>query len=267
MEGGSDAHRHFEQLAVAHVLGGLDDTDARVFRSHLLECETCRARVGELRAIAHDLADVERDERRTRAAKAVETKKREVDVQQAPEPPATTTRTVRIALTVGLVLLIALTSWNFLLRQNLERRPFELAQLRRGATLLELGERAHLTAVAEEVNATVRFDADDIVVAADGLMTDRWYAIYLNDEAGNLLDPPRTVLAEEHTLLQLLPRVAGTATVTVTQPDPEAPAPTSADEGRPILQAVLPTASGTTTSGTTTSGTTTSSTEQPATGS
>src|SRR5680860_1116525 len=133
MEGGRDAHHHFEQLAVAHVLGGLDDGDARVFRSHLLECPNCRARVGELRAIAHDLADVERDERRTRAANAVETKRREPDTERPSEPQLSPTRTVRVAMAAGLVLLIAMTGWNFLLRQNLERRNLDVVQLRTAA--------------------------------------------------------------------------------------------------------------------------------------
>src|SRR5680860_136969 len=240
MEGGRDAHHHFEQLAVAHVLGGLDDGDARVFRSHLLECPTCRARVGELRAIAHGLADVERDERRTRAANAVETKRRELDIEQQPEPQPSSTRTVRVAMAVGLVLLIAMTGWNFLLRTNLERRDLDLVQLRTAAAILELGQPAEMAAVAEEVNAQVSYDAEGIVVAAHGLVAGRVYAIYLNDAAGNLLDRPRPVMADDDRMLQLLPHVAGTATVTVTQPDPEGPVPDTADQGRPILQALLP---------------------------
>ena len=244
MAHGGDAHHHFEQLAVAHVLGGLDQTDARMFRSHLLECPDCRARVGELRAIAHDLADVERDERRSRAVNAVETKKREVDTRQPPEPEPASTRTVRVAMTVGLVLLIAMSAWNFLLRQNLERRSAELTQLRTAATLLELGRPAELAAVAEEVDAAVRYDAEDIVVLAEGLMPERSYAIFLNDAAGNLLDQPRRVVTGGSRLLQLLPHVPGTATVTVTQPEPEDPVPTSAEEGRPILQARLPSEEG-----------------------
>src|SRR5688572_33317351 len=74
----ADGHRYFEGLAVAHVLGGLDDSEGRVFRSHLLECGTCRARVGELRAISHDHADVERVELPRRPALAIATKRRAV---------------------------------------------------------------------------------------------------------------------------------------------------------------------------------------------
>ena len=66
-EPGSE-HRRYEEMAVAHVLGGLTPAQGRTFRSHLLECADCRARVGELRAIAHELAGVERDEERERAA-------------------------------------------------------------------------------------------------------------------------------------------------------------------------------------------------------
>ena len=90
MDSASDAdrHRHYEELAVTHVLGGLSESDGRVFRSHLLDCPQCRARVGELRRIANDLADAERDERRMRAAKAVETKRRDDDDEEVePEEP------------------------------------------------------------------------------------------------------------------------------------------------------------------------------------
>src|SRR5687767_13346777 len=113
----ADGHRYYEGLAVAHVLGGLDDTEGQVFRSHLLECVDCRARVGELRAIAHDLADVERDERRMRAAQAIDTKRREGDDggEESDETPDVT-RASRITVIVGMVLVIGLSLWNFTLR-------------------------------------------------------------------------------------------------------------------------------------------------------
>lgn len=241
MQGGQDdTHRHFEQLAVAHVLGGLEGEQAQLFRSHLLDCANCRARVGELRAIAYDLADVEREERRTRAGNAVETKQRDVGTQRSAPLQPGSLRTVRVAMTVGLVLLIIMTGWNFMLRQHVERRSVELRELRTAATLLNLGEAAQLQAVAEEIDAEVRYDTEGIVVVANGVVADRLYAIYLSDAGGNLLRGPRTVRADGHRLLELLPRVPGTATVTVTQPDPEAPVPDRPDEGRPILQAVLP---------------------------
>lgn len=59
----TDEHRHYQQLAVGHVLGGLAAGDAADFRSHLAGCRDCRARVAELRGIASDLERAERDER------------------------------------------------------------------------------------------------------------------------------------------------------------------------------------------------------------
>ncbi len=54
-------HEDYEAMAVSHVLGGLRVSDASVFRLHLLECRDCRLRVAELRGIAADLAEAERD--------------------------------------------------------------------------------------------------------------------------------------------------------------------------------------------------------------
>jgi hypothetical protein len=59
----TDEHRHYQQLAVGHVLGGLAAGEAADFRSHLAGCRDCRARVAELRGIASDLERAERDER------------------------------------------------------------------------------------------------------------------------------------------------------------------------------------------------------------
>ena len=56
-------HEHFQELAVGHVLGGLEPDDAAEFRSHLVGCRDCRARVSELRGIASDLERADRDER------------------------------------------------------------------------------------------------------------------------------------------------------------------------------------------------------------
>ena len=114
---GREDHPYFEGLALAHVLGGLSESDGQVFRAHLLECSDCRARVGELRALAHDLADVERDERRVRAARAIETKRREVDEDAGEEiEPVPSARSSRIVVFVGLALVVLLAAWNFTLR-------------------------------------------------------------------------------------------------------------------------------------------------------
>lgn len=190
---GSEGHRYFEGMAVSHVLGGLDESEGRVFRSHLLECGDCRARVGELRALASDLADVERDERRQRAAKAVETKRRESDDDDLDgnELPANT-RTARVVVLVGLVLLIVLAAWNFTLRNT-------IAQVQTNAAADEEATATLLTGVPwsvtdEGVDATVRADADGQTLALmiDGMPSNNATAddvvgIYLRNAAGDVV--------------------------------------------------------------------------------
>lgn len=139
---GPHGHRYFEELAVSHVVGGLDESEGRVFRAHLLECGECRAQVGELRAIAHDLADIERDERRVRAAKAIDTKRREAedDDLDDDELPGDS-RASRIAVVVGLVLIIVLSAWNFTLRsQNVSLAERNRQSVEAGS-VIEFGSR------------------------------------------------------------------------------------------------------------------------------
>lgn len=49
---GEGAHVRWDEMAVGHVLGGLDDVDRALFREHLASCADCRARVEELRDMA-----------------------------------------------------------------------------------------------------------------------------------------------------------------------------------------------------------------------
>ncbi|MPZ72840.1 MAG: hypothetical protein GEU74_06345 [Nitriliruptorales bacterium] len=163
-------HRYFEGLAVAHVLGGLDDSEGRVFRSHLLECGSCRARVGELRAIAHDLADVERDERRVRAAQAIDTKRREADeeLEDAPEQ-VPSTRSSRVTVIIGLVLIIGLSLWNFTLRSALTVQQTIADQMRQAGVIADSGTAWDTLLAATGVEASVSHKDDRYVIAADGL--------------------------------------------------------------------------------------------------
>lgn len=179
-------------MAVAHVVGGLTLDEGRLFRSHLLECTACRARVGELRAIAHDLADVERDERRERAAKRTETKERLDDAAEA-APPTSRRLRVRPTLLVGLglVLLMVLSSWNFVLRSRLEQSDEVMSLQRRAVRVLQEGTRWRVLTPSEDdiANRTTSVDGQvttldgDLVVMVDGL-TDAAYGIYLLDGNG-----------------------------------------------------------------------------------
>ena len=183
----ADGHRYFEGLAVAHVLGGLDDSEGRVFRAHLLECGSCRARVGELRAIAHDLADVERDERRVRAAQAIDTKRREtedeVDVAVEPLPSP---RSSRITVVVGLILIIGLSLWNFTLRSAMTVQDAANRQTDEMVAIAMTGEAWQVDPVAG-VDAAVKSIDQRFVVVVSGLDPKQLYGLYVEDADGTVI--------------------------------------------------------------------------------
>ena len=177
----ADAHRRYEEMAVAHVMGGLDESEGRDFRSHLLECTDCRARVGELRALAHDLADVERDERRVRAARTVETKRRdggeggvEHEEPQRPVRP-------RLMTVLGVAAILALTAWNFTLRETVAQFNEDLDRSTDAAAALEFGAAATVTERADSVRAQAKTDRNSLVLLIEGLQDDQVYGLYILD--------------------------------------------------------------------------------------
>jgi hypothetical protein len=166
-------------MAVAHVVGGLSADQGRMFRSHLLECPSCRARVGELRAIAHDLADVERDERRLRTAKRTETKAPE-DEGEAPAPtgPRLSGRAT-LVMAAGLTILMALSAWNFVLRGRLQQTEQTVNLLRHSVGVLLDGERWDVVTTSSlGVDGQVSTFEQDMVIKVDGLAGTK-YGIYV----------------------------------------------------------------------------------------
>lgn len=105
-----DRHARFEQLALSHVLGGLDRGDTDDFRSHLRTCAPCRARVAELRGISSSLDAAAREERR-RAAEAPPVRR---DPPASPPPARGPGRLLTLLLSVALV--AAFAFWNLHLR-------------------------------------------------------------------------------------------------------------------------------------------------------
>ncbi|MGH3665375.1 MAG: zf-HC2 domain-containing protein [Egibacteraceae bacterium] len=175
----ADRHRYFEELAVAHVLGGLPEPESRVFRSHLLECADCRARVGELRALAHDLADVERDERRVRAAQVIETKRREdEDPDEELEEIPEASRASRVTVIIGLLLVIGLSLWNFTLRQGLGRVEQINRELVAANGVLDSGEKWRTIRREESVEGSVTSRDAQFVLILDGLDDETLYGLY-----------------------------------------------------------------------------------------
>lgn len=189
-----DQHRPYEELAVRHVMGALDEGEAAAFRSHLLDCQDCRNRVGELRSIASDLAVVERDERRERAAQRVETKRRtEAHDDDVAVPPPAATRGSRTVLVVGAALIVLLSVWNFVLRgQNDGLRAAVVAE-QRSAAIVNFGEPWRETARAAGVEGVARSEQGALAVMVRNTDDDAPYEIRLYDERGAVLLTDRVV--------------------------------------------------------------------------
>lgn len=158
-----DRHSRFEQLALAHVLGGIDRGDADDFRAHLRACTDCRARVAELRGISSSLDAAAREERR-RAAAGHPPERREAGAP-APERRGPS----RIAVTLlSLVLAGGFAFWNLHLRTSAD--AYLAAAEDRGAILRDLAvgtmlEDPSLDAASARVAVTGTRIA---VVIADG---------------------------------------------------------------------------------------------------
>lgn len=180
----ADAHRRYEEMAVAHVMGGLDSSEGRIFRSHLLECPDCRARVGELRALAHDLADAERDERRVRAARAVETKPRErgEDVRDMDDDERSTRP--RVMTILGVAAILALSAWNFTLRETVAEVNRDIDRSTEAAAAMEFGAAGTVEQAAAGVRGQAKTDRNALVVLIDGLDDERVYGLYLLNSDG-----------------------------------------------------------------------------------
>lgn len=243
MDSASDAdrHRYYEELAVTHVLGGLSETESRVFRSHLLECASCRARVGELRRLANDLADVERDERRVRAAKAIETKRREADddeddLDEAPQTP----RTSRLVLLLGLLAIIGLASWNFFLRANLDQQTTNVEGLEITRGLLLDGKIAVYESPSGELEGRtqVRYDDDYILLVIDSADPGERLGIYQINAAGGVVETGVQSVERERLWL-LLRRADNVSRMIVTRPRSEEQLSPTEVQGVTVLNALL----------------------------
>lgn len=179
-------HNAYEGMAVAHVMGGLDEEQGRVFRAHLLECEPCRARVGELRAIASDLAGVERSARREQpdgeGERTLDIKER--DGLSAATPPPRSGVWPRVAVVSLLALVIGLSLYAFVLRGQLAQLEQEVADRATASSVLEHGTEMPLGYERPGVEATVAADGRDVAVIVDGLDDDVTYRVTLVDEAG-----------------------------------------------------------------------------------
>ncbi|MGH8906149.1 MAG: hypothetical protein ACRD0K_06470 [Egibacteraceae bacterium] len=242
MTPGADGHRYFEELAVSHVVGGLDESEGRVFRAHLLECNECRAQVGELRAIAHDLADIERDERRVRAAKAIETKRRETDDDEpdAGESPPVS-RASRVALIVGLMLVIVLSAWNFTLRGSVEQLIEANRRSAEAAAVLGFGDEWDVVG-SPPLRGVVRMSGSQLVVLLGNANPERMYAVSVYDERSQPLWSGTAPVLPNGSFL-VIPGRDMTAAARVIVTDAGSGEPDESPSGPPLFEAEPPVAS------------------------
>jgi anti-sigma-K factor RskA len=181
----SDHHR-YEELAVGHVLGGLDDVDQAEFRTHLLTCRDCRVRVAELRDIASSMEAAEREER-TAARVKMEVLRRE-DGAETGEEQRGGIRTVRGAVValVATVALVGLLVWNFHVR-DVNRALLSATEAREATlTLLASGQPLTVEATMDGVAGVAAYDAGEVAVDLAGLPSPEggeWFAVWLLDAA------------------------------------------------------------------------------------
>lgn len=162
-------HDRYEELAVGHVLGGLVSSDATEFRTHLMSCRDCRARVAELRGIASDLAAAERDERHRSRVKTEVPRRTELEPDEV-EPWRLPSRTVGAILGGIVLVLMSLAFWNFHLRDQAATLT-ELTRTREAILEgLADGELA-TTRLAPGVSGVVVSDAVDVSLTLTGLPT------------------------------------------------------------------------------------------------
>jgi hypothetical protein len=106
-----DTHARFEQLALAHVFGGLQRDDSDAFRDHLRSCDPCRARIAELRGISSALDAAAREERRRSREQPAPRRERP---EESPPRRSRLTRLWSAALIMSLLLGVGF--WNLHLR-------------------------------------------------------------------------------------------------------------------------------------------------------
>lgn len=216
-------HAQFEELAVRHVSGGLAPHQAQVFRAHLLECAQCRARVGELRAIASDLADVERDERRQRVEEPAEKKRRSRVATREQDPPrAPPDSGGRALLVIGVVFVVLLSVWNFSLRSENGQLEASLDAERRATAIGNLGDR--WTPSANTLSDGVARSQDgEIVVLVEDVDDGASYVVELAAGDGDILLQERVTAVDGYVrYLGTLPPAAQTVVVRLPSPAPDA---------------------------------------------
>lgn len=183
----SEAHHRYEEMAVGHVLGGLDPVDAAEFRSHLVGCRHCRLRVAELRGIASELAAAEREERMAARVKT-ETARREEQEEDAEDRAwRMSGRSITVVLVLGGLLTLGLLAWNFHLRDVNRTLLATAVDREQVLSMLSSGDLVPAE-MHDGVSGLIAIEADEVALDLSGLPsigTDRWLAVWFVDG-----DPP-----------------------------------------------------------------------------
>lgn len=162
-------HQDFEELAVGHVLGGLEHDAAARFRSHLTGCRDCRARVAELRDIASDLQAAERDELAREQVKT-EVARRQDGADPVDAAWLVPTRALSLAVAVAMVVALGLAFWNFHLRDQ-NAQLLEVTRAREAILDGLATGRSVPTERSGAVTGQVVVDATDLTVDLAGFPT------------------------------------------------------------------------------------------------
>lgn len=176
-----DAHHRYEQLAVGHVLGGLDAVDAAEFRSHLISCRHCRLRVAELRGIASDLAAAEREER-VAARVQTEVARREEEEDDGSDRGGDLSRRVLASVgTVAVLLAVALLVWNFHLR-DVNRALLEATAAREQVLSMLASGEPIAADLQQGIQGLAAVEDGEVALDLAGLPAvgaERWLAVWL----------------------------------------------------------------------------------------
>jgi len=164
-------HARFAELAVGHVLGGLNPSDARRFQGHLEVGVEGRTRVAELRDIASDLAAAEQDER-TRSPVKTEVSSQAVSRADRAAGATPTRRMtvghVTVAALVVVVLAVGMMFWNLHLRTQVSGYQQLLEAQSEALSILATGVELE-PELAEGVTAVVAFDGAQLAVTLGGM--------------------------------------------------------------------------------------------------
>jgi anti-sigma factor RsiW len=168
MTGGDQRHERYEELAVGHVLGGLDAGEAASLRAHLLGCERCRMRVAELRGIAAELAAAERDERQHARLRTEVTRRADLDAPDERTPRQLGARHLLVGAMLVVAVVGAMAFWNLHLRSTAATYGEVAGQ--RGDVLRELATGVPVTTeVADGLSAIVVVDGTEVAFSVAGL--------------------------------------------------------------------------------------------------